>query len=145
MKTRWKLTLWAPTGTGTYQFNSTWLNNTLPNINFIRSTRFPLFNLQIVLEVLSGSILKDLCDFTREEKYSLLGICYNMTLDIKAFKLLPELQRVMEALYISLDAHRQLVIVRINRVLIRGGRLTVSYGRRILFIALKSTIMITRH
>lgn len=39
-----------------------------------------------------------------------------MTLDIKAFKLLPELQRVMEALYISLDAHRQLVIVRINRV-----------------------------
>lgn len=66
--------------------------------------------------MLSGSILKDLCHFTREEKYSLLGICYNMTLDIKAFKLLPELQRVMEALYISLDAHRQLVIVRINRV-----------------------------
>lgn len=66
--------------------------------------------------MLSGSILKDLCDLTREEKYSLLGICYNMTLDIKAFKLLPELQRVMEALYISLDAHRQLVIVRINRV-----------------------------
>jgi hypothetical protein len=77
------------------------------------STRFPLFNLQIVLEVLSGSILKDLCDLTREEKYSLLGICYNMTLDIKAFKLLPELQRVMEALYISLDAHRQLVIADI--------------------------------
>lgn len=78
----------------------------------IRSARFPLYNLQVVLGALSSAIAKDLCDFERAEKYALLGICYHMTLDRKAFKLLPELQQVMEALYINLHAHNQLVIVR---------------------------------
>ncbi len=40
-----------------------------------------------------------------------------MTLDAKSFQLLPELQRVMEALYISLAEHNQLVIVSTRKAL----------------------------
>jgi len=70
-----------------------------------------------MLDALSIAITKDLCDLARGEKYSLLGICYHMTLDTKSFQLLPELQRVMEAVYISLADHNQLVIVSTRRML----------------------------
>lgn len=82
------------------------------NGDFIRSVHFPLFNLQKVLDALSILILKDLCDLERDEKYALLGVCYHMTLDTKGFKLLSQLQRVMEALYINLHRCNELVIVR---------------------------------
>lgn len=65
-----------------------------------------------MFDALSMAISKDLCDLGRGEKYSLLSICYHMTLDTKSFQLLPELQRVMEALYINLTEHNQLAIVR---------------------------------